>query len=407
MKKNGLTILEIIVVIVVIGIVTAIAIPRIKGMQASAHIEKVRRDLKTIQSAIEAYRTFHHNALPANITTALTNSVPQILPSTLPDPFAANGTDTYQYEKTSDDKYYALYSLGPDKAVATAAILTTGAVPTSGDDILITNGAASALDTATDTANCGTIGTSCGQAQSCAGGVCLSPAPGSIADHNACDTNADCASGACAGSPKACLPAGETVNGDPCTLNTDCLSGACCGGICTNTSSNANNCATCGNACNLGPCCNAICVGTSNKNNCGGCGIICPGNQICEYATCHAPCSSGEVYSSLSYTCVNLNLDPQNCGTLGFTCGNNQICANGICLGYPGALCANNEECITTYCDGNICTDGSDLSGCANNASCVHGFCASMHVCTNRSNGNPCGVNADCVSNTCSGGTCS
>ncbi|MBF0618955.1 MAG: prepilin-type N-terminal cleavage/methylation domain-containing protein [Candidatus Omnitrophica bacterium] len=140
MNKKAFTILEILVVLTVLAILIGIAVPRIKGMQDQANIQKAQAELRTLQVALESYYVNSSpNAYPANIGAALTGASPQILQATLVDPFTSSG---YGYATTG--KYYVVYSAGPDGTAGdgSAYAISAGGVVThkGADDICVTNG---------------------------------------------------------------------------------------------------------------------------------------------------------------------------------------------------------------------------------------------------------------------------
>jgi prepilin-type N-terminal cleavage/methylation domain-containing protein len=145
MKSRGFTIIELLIVMAVISILIAIAIPSFKGMQQEARKTKALGDLRTIKTAIEAYYMDHRNLYPAEASyeASLVASVPQILPNVLYDPFGATSTTQYIYQLDSHNPstatYYIIYSVGPART-ATAAVSTSGIVTASTDAIWISNG---------------------------------------------------------------------------------------------------------------------------------------------------------------------------------------------------------------------------------------------------------------------------
>src|SRR5271170_4257789 len=92
--KKGFTILELIVVISVLLILIGIAIPRIKGMQDSGNITKVKAELQTMQAAMESYYSNQSTHAYAPATTApcatyFDGQTPKIISSPIYDPFAS------------------------------------------------------------------------------------------------------------------------------------------------------------------------------------------------------------------------------------------------------------------------------------------------------------------------------
>jgi len=125
-----------------------------------------------------------------------------------------------------------------------------------------------------------------------------------------------------------------------------------CNGLCTDLTSDPNNCGGCGNVCAPGQkcwastcqgapaCgnamqsdCNGACTYTaSDNNNCGACGVVCASDQVCESGACVAgtQCPNGE--ANCDGTCVDLTADTNNCGACGVVCGSGLTCQSGVCL---------------------------------------------------------------------------
>ena len=94
--KKGFTIIELVIVISVLIILIGIAIPRMKGMQQSGMIVKVKGELQIFQAAVESYYTNSSpNAYPLTPGTGsalvganyLVTASPQIITSPLLDPY--------------------------------------------------------------------------------------------------------------------------------------------------------------------------------------------------------------------------------------------------------------------------------------------------------------------------------
>lgn len=91
-----------------------------------------------------------------------------------------------------------------------------------------------------------------------------------------------------------------------CVATLGCQTGqALCGNVCTDTSSDTNNCGSCGHACGAGAVCasgvctcpagqtscqSGVCADlSSNVNNCGACGNVCAAGDTCTAGACVAP----------------------------------------------------------------------------------------------------------------------
>ncbi len=260
-RTRGFTILEVLVVISVVAILIGVSIPRIQGIQTEAKIIKAKRELKTLQAAVESYRSNHSNTNPIDISAALISAFPQMITSALTDPFSASD---YQY--TTTGSYYAISSVGPNKIGQTTSPLATGNVSVAGDDLATSNGTITIA--------------------------------GSIADAASCAQNADCDSGACGGASPVCRPTGlVAINGD-CGNNADCQSGYCdptSGGKCT-SGSIGSTCAN-GSQCQTGYC-DSLYSGACTD---GSIGSKCVANSECASGYCDswfaAECASGETGS--------------------------------------------------------------------------------------------------------------
>ena len=130
-KTNAFTIIELILVIVVLGILIVMAVPKIKGMQQNANLVKASKEVATIMSALETYYTFNSHSYPVATTpitnmqaTYLINATPNMISSILYDPFVASGTE-YSYASSSNGEYYVVWSQAPGRSLPTG-ITNTG-----------------------------------------------------------------------------------------------------------------------------------------------------------------------------------------------------------------------------------------------------------------------------------------
>jgi hypothetical protein len=183
------------------------------------------------------------------------------------------------------------------------------------------------INTQTDVNHCGGCGQSCPAGQSCVGGTCGCPAGQTLCGSACVDTRTSPSH--CGGCGIACPSGLSCINGRcgrACTITSDCPAGeTCCSGRCVNLQNNPGQdfCDNCSNengkpitVCGVVPCCNATCVPANDPNNCGGCGVTCPGNTVCCNQRC---CAAGE--SCCGQTC----------------CGASQSCCHGECVNGPCA----------------------------------------------------------------------
>jgi Stigma-specific protein, Stig1 len=176
-----------------------------------------------------------------------------------------------------------------------------------------------------------------------------------------CASGTVCCDGACTNAsndPRNCGTCGNVCGNEACTNGVcGCPAGfTACGTVCNNLSNDPQHCGSCGTVCRGPAQSTPIC-----RN--GTCDFVCNDDLVLCRSSC---CPAGAI--CCDGTCTNLTDDAQNCGACGKVCAGGEVCRNKVCA----AISCDRSQ--LRQCYGNV---QSDYYACSDNCPADSSQCRS------------------------------
>ena len=136
-SQQGFTLIELLIVVAIIGIIAAIAIPNLLNAIQRGKQKRTMGDIRTIATAVESY-SIDNNKYPVNTGTTIATITAFLEPTYIKKVPTEDGWGTaFQYTTDANQQVYTLESYGKD---STDSGPTTGTTTQFAHDIVFSTG---------------------------------------------------------------------------------------------------------------------------------------------------------------------------------------------------------------------------------------------------------------------------